>query len=112
MRHSILLNDVKGKSFWKGLIIPILLFVCLMLSMFIGIRNVSAASDKESRDILQDAVLRTTVQCYAIEGMYPPNIEYLEEHYGLVFDRDRFIIHYEVFAGNIPPDITVIDLSE
>ncbi|HHU17691.1 MAG TPA: hypothetical protein GXZ70_05660 [Clostridiales bacterium] len=112
MKHFILPNNITGKSFWKGLIIPILLFLCLLLFMFIGIRNVSSASDKESRQILQDALLRTTVQCYAIEGMYPPNVEYLEEHYGLLFDRNRFIIHYEIFAGNIPPDITVIDLSE
>ena len=61
--------------------------------------------------ILQDAVLRATVQCYAIEGMYPPDVQYLEDNYGVVYDHDRFIVHYEVFASNILPDITVVDLT-
>lgn len=97
--------------FWKGLIIPVLIFICLLVFLSVGIRNVSAAGESESRDILQNAVLRATVQCYAIEGMYPPDIKYLEDNYGLVIDHNRFIVHYEVFAGNILPDITVIDLS-
>ncbi len=100
-----------GGHFWKGLIIPVLIFICLLIFFSAGIGNVSSASKTESREILKDAALRAVVQCYAIEGMYPPDIKYLEEHYGLLYDHDRFIVHYEVFAANILPDITVIDFS-
>jgi len=99
------------EHFWKGMIIPVLIFACLLIFFSAGIGNISSASETESRQILQDAVLRAVVQCYAIEGMYPPDIKYLEENYGLVYDHDRFIVHYEVFAENILPDITVIDFS-
>lgn len=105
------LRKEKIEHFWKGMIIPVLIFLFLLLFLSVGIGNVSSASDAESRQILQDAVLRAVVQCYAIEGMYPPDIRYLEDNYGLVYDHDRFIVHYEVFAGNILPDITVIDFS-
>ncbi|WP_019850140.1 hypothetical protein [Desulfitobacterium sp. PCE1] len=111
MNSRIKTFDKNGDSFWKSLILPVLIFLCLLLFLYAGIGNASAASDEESRLILQNAVLRATVQCYAIEGMYPPNINYLEDNYGVIYDHERFIVHYEVFAGNILPDITVIDSS-
>lgn len=99
-------------QFWKSMIVPLLIFAAFLIFFFVGVGNVSSVVTEESRDILQDAVVRATVQCYAIEGMYPPNIGYLEENYGLTYDHDRFIVHYEAFADNILPDITVIDLDE
>ena len=45
---------------------------------------------------------------YAIEGRYPPSVEYLEEHYGIQIDRERYNVFYSGFASNIMPDITVI----
>ena len=47
--------------------------------------------------------------CYAAEGIYPPDISYLEEHYGIQIDKDRFAVYYDVFASNLMPDITVIE---
>ena len=111
MSNMVKLHSKKRDSFWKGMILPILIFLCLLIFLSIGIGNISSASDKESMKILQDAVLRATVQCYAIEGMYPPDVQYLEDNYGVVYDHDRFIVHYEVFASNILPDITVVDLT-
>lgn len=111
MNYKVKIHNIKKENFWKGMILPLLIFLCFLLFLSVGIGNVSSASDKESRQILQNAVLRATVQCYAIEGMYPPDIPYLIENYGLAYDHDRFIVHYEVFAGNILPDITVVDLS-
>lgn len=111
MNHTEKIRRSDIGHFWKGLILPVFIFLGLLLFLSVGIGNVSSLSEEESRRCLQDAVIRATVQCYALEGMYPPNVEYLEDHYGLSFDRERFIVHYEVFAGNILPDITVIDLS-
>jgi hypothetical protein len=112
MNYKVRIFDKKTDQFWKSLFLPVLVFLCLLVFLYIGVGNVSSASDAESRQLLQDAVLRATVQCYAIEGMYPPDVRYLEEHYGLMIDHSRFIVHYEVFASNILPDITVIDLSD
>ena len=58
---------------------------------------------------LEEALRRTAVSCYAAEGVYPPTLEYMEEHYGIQIDRTRYTVHYEVFATNIMPDITVLD---
>ena len=111
MYRSIKAAKTNNDRFWKGLIMPVFLFLLLFLFMILGIRNISDVSDQENLRLLQDAVLHATVQCYAIEGMYPPSVQYLEDNYGIIYDHNRYIVHYEVFAGNILPDITVIDLG-
>ncbi|WP_418972697.1 hypothetical protein, partial [Allofournierella sp.] len=57
---------------------------------------------------LRAAVLERAVQCYALEGAYPPSLAYLEENYGLQVDRSRYIVTYEAFAPNLLPDVTVL----
>ena len=74
-----------------------------------GSRTASDTSRAEAKRIAEDSIRRAVVSCYALEGRYPDSYEYLRDHYGLRIDEDRFIIHYEVFASNIMPDITVIE---
>ena len=57
---------------------------------------------------LEENIRRTAVACYGAEGFYPPDTTYLSEHYGIAYDSEQFIIHYELFASNIMPDITVL----
>ena len=52
------------------------------------------------------------MQCYALEGTYPPNLQYLEEHYGLTYDKKRFYVDYLAIGSNFFPDVTVIVLAE
>ena len=72
-----------------------------------AIDNAENNSNEESYKILSDAIIRSAVQCYAIEGFYPPNIEYLEENYGLLVDHDKYVVSYSVFASNIIPEVIV-----
>ena len=51
---------------------------------------------------------RNIVHCYALEGFYPPSLEYMEEHYGLTYDKTLFIVNYQPIGTNIYPDYTVI----
>ena len=52
------------------------------------------------------------MSCYATEGVYPPTIEYLEERYGVQIDRERYTVHYDIFAENLMPDILVLPRVE
>lgn len=54
---------------------------------------------------LKSAVQRCAVQCYVAEGFYPPGLSYLEEHYGLKYNKAGYYVTYGIFASNIPPDI-------
>ena len=49
------------------------------------------------------------VACYAAEGIYPPDLDYLKDHYGVQVDEERYTVFYSVFAENLMPDITVLE---
>ena len=57
---------------------------------------------------LEDALRRAAVACYGAEGYYPPNADYLQTHYGIRYDTDRYLVHYELFASNVIPEISVL----
>lgn len=67
---------------------------------------------EESRAAIRDAVIRSAVTCYAVEGVYPPSLEYLETHYGLAVNHRDFIVTYEAFAGNLLPSVQVLVRGE
>ena len=52
---------------------------------------------------------QTALACYAAEGVYPPDVAYMQEHYGLQYDESRYAVSYEIYASNLMPDITVLD---
>ena len=61
----------------------------------------------ESTAAVKAAVQRTAIQCYVVEGMYPPNLAYLEQNYGLQVNQKDFVVIYDAFASNLPPSIQV-----
>ena len=89
------------------LLIPAVL--CVLLVFMSALSNLQEGRVSEGRQQLEDAVRRSAVACYAAEGIYPPNLEYLEEHYGIQVDRERYTVMYEAFASNLMPDITVLE---
>ena len=88
-------------------------FLCLLLAVLLcfsmGISRLSQDYREVSSQQLEKAVRQTAVACYGAEGFYPPNIAYMVEHYGLRYDTARFTVHYELFASNVMPDITVVE---
>lgn len=94
-------------SLWKYLSSLLILAGCLYL-LLTGTKDIAAQTDTEQLRILTQAIQHASIQCYAIEGQYPPSVEYLEEHYGLTIDREKYHVFYEGWASNIMPDITVI----
>lgn len=57
---------------------------------------------------VRTSILDAAQQCCAIEGSYPSSLTYLEEHYGLVVNRDEYAITYECYAANVPPAVRVV----
>jgi len=90
-----------------GLLLPLLLLVFF----FSALTRLDAGQGEENRARLEDALRRAAVACYAAEGVYPPDLAYLEEHYGVQIDREQYGVFYEVFAQNLMPEITVVELE-
>ena len=89
------------------LLLPALLAVALIFLS--ALSNLDVGQRSEGRAQLEEAVRRSAVACYAAEGIYPPSLDYLEEHYGVQVDRDRYTVIYDVFASNLMPDVTVLE---
>ncbi len=98
----------KGMELAAQLWMPVLILIAALL-FFTALSNMRAGQSEEAKVQLEEALRRTAVSCYATEGVYPPTLEYMEEHYGIQIDRQRYTVHYEVFASNIMPDITVLE---
>ena len=98
----------KEKRSLSGYLLSILLFLAVLFFFLFGVRAMESKSEEESLASLRNAIQRACVQCYAIEGRYPPSVEYLEEHYGIVIDRDQYHVFYDGWASNVMPDITVL----
>jgi hypothetical protein len=54
------------------------------------------------------AIEKAAVQCYALEGKYPPSIGYLKKNYGIVIDEDKYYYDYQVYGANLKPEIVVV----
>jgi len=90
--------------------LPKLLMPVVVLAAFLlALSRLDSGSTEVQRQQLEDSIRRACVACYAAEGIYPPNVEYLEEHYGVVIDHDRYHVSYVAIADNLMPDITVLE---
>lgn len=102
------MNRKERKGILLSILVP-LLAVLILLCFLTGLSNLSQGHADEGLQQLEEAIHRAAVSCYAAEGFYPPNIEYLVDHYGIQIDHDRYVVNYTVFAENLMPDITVLE---
>ena len=92
----------------QWLVMP-LIALAAVLCFFTGLSNLQIDRNEEGRLQLEESVRRAAVTCYAVEGIYPPDLAYLEEHYGIQIDETHYAVFYEVFGSNMMPDITVVE---
>ncbi len=87
----------------------IILFLALLLWFLAGIGNAHKASSERQLEAVKASVEKGITLCYSIEGAYPESFEYLAENYGVNYNKERYIVHYECFAANIRPNVTVVE---
>lgn len=81
----------------------------LLLCFLTGIANVTQGHAREDKRRLEEVLREAAVACYSVEGFYPPDLAYLENHYGIQIDRRHFVVRYTAIAENLMPDITVLE---
>ena len=92
----------------KG-VLALLVLVAGLLCFSTALKNLAAGNGEEGRFRLEESIRRAAVTCYAVEGIYPPDLAYLQEHYGIQVNEDHYYVFYEVFGSNMMPDITVLE---
>lgn len=81
----------------------------IVLYFLSALSNIEDGQRAEGKAQLEEALRQAAVACYATEGAYPPDLQYLQEHYGIRINEDEYMVVYEVIASNLMPDITVLE---
>ncbi|NBK79077.1 hypothetical protein D5272_10880 [bacterium D16-76] len=97
----------KKKGRWPLAVLLAFALVILAALCWQAAKVSQADIEEEAAQAVKNAISQSAVQCYVVEGAYPPTLEYLEENYGLQVNREDFYVVYDVFAANLPPQVTV-----
>lgn len=89
-------------------ILGVVLFAAMIVWLIAAVGNVSAATDEERLEQVRQSVENGITLCYAVEGSYPEKLDHLTENYGVVINKEKYLVHYECFAANVRPTVTVI----
>lgn len=103
MKHRKTISGVAA-----GIFLPALAVVVL-LCFFSAVSNLTNGHADEDMQQLEEALRRAAVACYAAEGVYPPDLAYMQERYGIQINEKRYVVDYIFIADNLMPDITVLE---
>ena len=94
-------------DYLRTLMITLIVLSLLVSGAVMVLGYVEQTSEDAQIGMVRNAVRNAVLTCYAVEGAYPQDVEYLIDNYGLAYDQNRFFISYDAFASNVFPDIRV-----
>ena len=89
----------------------IIITTALALSIFLsGLAIYSIEKDANTRETtaIKAVIDKALLQCYALEGSYPTDVQYLADNYGIILNENDYFYYYEAYGANIFPDVTVL----
>lgn len=92
--------------------VPLLLGIAAIAFLWISADHMSTENTAHEKEIVSTALTRSLTQCYALEGFYPPDLDYLCDHYGFTYNQNHFFIDYQYIGGNLRPDVTIIEKEQ
>ena len=91
---------------------PVLLGIAAIVFLWVSADRMSTENAAHEKEIVSTALTRSLTQCYALEGFYPPDLDYLCDHYGFTYNQNHFFIDYQYIGGNLRPDVTIIEKEQ
>ena len=96
------------KKISPGYLFSTLFFAALAAVLFITVSNSDKGYEQERQRVAETALRSAVINCFAIEGMYPPDVQYMKDNYGLAIDEKIFIIHYEYEGDTLMPHFMIV----
>lgn len=93
-------------------IIALAVFAALIIVFCVLVMSITNKGNDREIDLVRMAVKNAALTCYSVEGVYPDDIEYLRENYGLAFNDERYVVFYDAFASNLMPSIRVVEKGD
>ena len=91
----------------RGIMVTIAVFAVLFAVAVALLDHINDASEDAQLEMVENAVMDAVITCYAVEGVYPKDLQYLMDNYGLYFDSEHFVVFYDAFASNVVPEVRV-----
>jgi len=90
-------------------IVKIVLIAAVLVLAVVLIGRISNSQQSAESEIVRQSIKDAAINCYAVEGAYPDDLEYLRENYMLAYNEDRYFVTYNAFSSNHIPDIYVTE---
>jgi hypothetical protein len=88
----------------RWLLLPLMILGLVFFSFMI-----QRSTQEERRLQVENAIERALSLCYAQEGFYPAQFDYLIDHYGIQISADHYFVYYKTIGANIRPDVSVYE---
>ena len=92
----------------KAIFIPVIA-AAFIVCFVNAVSDVHQTQKHHGKEQLEQVLKRTAAACYAAEGIYPPDLEYMQKHYGIRINEKEYTVIYQMIASNLMPDITVLE---
>jgi competence protein ComGC len=89
-----------------GTLVGMLVIAALLFSLMGPADTFMANAETRQTKAVEEIIDKAMVQCYALEGSYPPNLEYLRS-YGVILDEAHYNYYFEPIGSNIKPTVKV-----
>ena len=90
---------------------PVISIIVMLIFLMQGITQVDRIAENEEANSLEKAIRQSATHSYATSGVYPESVAAIQNEYGVSYDRNRYLVSYEIFADNLMPKIKVIRLK-
>ena len=101
----------KPRGQYRGLAFAAVAFALLAAVVLLALGATARRGEASEIEMVTAAIQRGIVTCYAVEGKYPPSLDYLYSNYGIYVDTSRYAVFYDVFASNVMPSLTVTEIG-
>ena len=97
----------KTSSKLKIVLWALVIVICVFLVWFFIAKSPATRKNANAEEAIRTAVQQSALQCYVVEGAYPPDLKYLEDNYGLRVNTTDYYVVYDAYAENQLPDVRV-----
>ena len=91
-----------------GVIIGMLVIGSVLFSVVAPADKFTSNAESRQTKIVEEIIDKAMIQCYALEGSYPPDLDYLSS-YGVLLDKSNFNYYFETIGSNIKPIVRVFE---
>lgn len=92
----------------RGAVCMLSLFSITLALILTGLVRAGKTVRANGLSAAEEAVRRSALCCYALEGSYPESYEYLKEHYPPGINETLYAIHYTAAAPSLMPEIAIV----